>query len=148
MDGDKPIGDKWNFDQENRKSPPKKIISPAPTEFNNDKITEDVLVLVNERYNSHFGDVYPFNYAVTPDDANLALDKFIKNSLPLFGDYQTLRCLANRFYITPLFRCILTPDYSILRNLPKGGKGFYYWYCAIKRCGRFHSANNWVARIH
>ena len=42
MDVDKPIGDKWNFDQENRKSPPTKIISPAPTEFNNDKITEDV----------------------------------------------------------------------------------------------------------
>ena len=97
MDGDKPIGDKWNFDQENRKSPPKKIISPAPTEFNNDKITEDVLVLVNARYNSHFGDVYPFNYAVTPDDANLALDKFIKNSLPLFGDYQDAMMLGEPF---------------------------------------------------
>ena len=97
MDGDKPIGDKWNFDQENRKSPPKKIISPEPTEFNNDKITEDVLVLVNTRYNSHFGDVYPFNYAVTPDDANLALDKFIKNSLPLFGDYQDAMMLGEPF---------------------------------------------------
>ena len=49
------------------------------------------------RYNSHFGDVYPFNYAVTPDDANLALDKFIKNSLPLFGDYQDAMMLGEPF---------------------------------------------------
>ena len=81
MDGDKPIGGKWNFDKENRKAPPKKIISPEVTNFKNDETTENVLYLVNERYNSHFGELYPFNYAVTPEEANLALDKFINLSL-------------------------------------------------------------------
>ena len=85
MDGDKPTGGKWNFDQENRKSPPKEIITTEPTIFKNDEITKDVLALVNERYSSHFGEIYPFDYAVTPEDANIILDKFIKHSLPFLG---------------------------------------------------------------
>ena len=97
MDGDKPIGGKWNFDKENRKSPPKKIISPEVTNFKNDETTEKVLSLVNERYSSHFGELYPFNYAVTPEEANLALDKFINDSLSLFGDYQDAMMLDEPF---------------------------------------------------
>jgi len=97
MDDDKPIGGKWNFDKENRKSPPKKIISPEVTNFKNDETTENVLSLVNERYSSHFGELYPFNYAVTPEEANLALDKFINDSLSLFGDYQDAMMLDEPF---------------------------------------------------
>ena len=97
MDGDKPTGGKWNFDQENRKSPPKEIITTEPTIFKNDEITKDVLALVNERYSSHFGEIYPFDYAVTPEDANIILDKFIKHSLPFFGDYQDAMMLDEPF---------------------------------------------------
>lgn len=97
MDGDKPTGGKWNFDQENRKSPPKEIITTEPTIFKHDEITKDVLALVNERYSSHFGEIYPFNYAVTPEDANIILDKFIHHSLPFFGDYQDAMMLNEPF---------------------------------------------------
>jgi len=97
MDGDKPTGGKWNFDQENRKSPPKEIISTEPSIFKHDEITEEVLALVNERYSSHFGEIYPFNYAVTPEDANIILDKFIHHSLPFFGDYQDAMMLNEPF---------------------------------------------------
>jgi deoxyribodipyrimidine photolyase-related protein len=97
MDGDKPTGGKWNFDQENRKSPPKEIITTETTIFKHDEITEDVLALVNERYSSHFGEIYPFNYAVTPEDANIILDKFIHHSLPFFGDYQDAMMLDEPF---------------------------------------------------
>ncbi len=97
MDGDKPTGGKWNFDQENRKSPPKEIITTEPTIFKHDEITKDVLALVNERYSSHFGEIYPFNYAVTPEDANIILDKFIQDSLPFFGDYQDAMMLDEPF---------------------------------------------------
>ena len=97
MDGDKPTGGKWNFDQENRKSPPKEIITTEPSIFKHDEITEEVLALVNERYSSHFGEIYPFNYAVTPEDANIILDKFIHHSLPFFGDYQDAMMLNEPF---------------------------------------------------
>ena len=97
MDGDKPTGGKWNFDQEDRKSPPKEIISTEPSIFKHDEITDEVLALVNERYSSHFGEIYPFNYAVTPEDANIILDKFIHHSLPFFGDYQDAMMLNEPF---------------------------------------------------
>ena len=97
MDGDKPTGGKWNFDQENRKSPPKEITTTEPTIFKHDEITKDVLALVNERYSSHFGEIYPFDYAVTPEDANIILDKFIQHSLPFFGDYQDAMMLDEPF---------------------------------------------------
>ena len=97
MDSDKPTGGKWNFDQENRKSPPKEIITTEPTIFKHDEITKDVLALVNERYSSHFGEIYPFDYAVTPEDANIILDKFIQHSLPFFGDYQDAMMLNEPF---------------------------------------------------
>ena len=97
MDSDKPTGGKWNFDQENRKSPPKEIITTEPSIFKHDEITEEVLALVNERYSSHFGEIYPFNYAVTPEDANIILDKFIHHSLPFFGDYQDAMMLNEPF---------------------------------------------------
>ena len=97
MDSDKPTGGKWNFDQENRKSPPKEIITTEPTIFKHDEITKDVLALVNERYSSHFGEIYPFDYAVTPEDANIILDKFIQHSLPFFGDYQDAMMLDEPF---------------------------------------------------
>ena len=97
MDSDKPTGGKWNFDQENRKSPPKEIITTKPTIFKHDEITKDVLALVNERYSSHFGEIYPFDYAVTPEDANIILDKFIQHSLPFFGDYQDAMMLDEPF---------------------------------------------------
>lgn len=97
MDGDKPTGGKWNFDQENRKSPPKEIITTEPTIFKHDEITKNVLALVNERYSSHFGEIYPFDYAVTPEDANIILNKFIQHSLPFFGDYQDAMMLDEPF---------------------------------------------------
>ena len=97
MDGDKPTGGKWNFDQENRKSPPKEIITTEPTIFKHDEITKNVLALVNERYSSHFGEIYPFDYAVTPEDANSILDKFIHHSLHFFGDYQDAMMLDEPF---------------------------------------------------
>ena len=97
MDGDKPTGGKWNFDQENRKSPPKEIIPTEPTRFKHDEITQDVLALVNERFSSHFGEIYPFDYAVTAEDADIILDKFIQYSLPFFGDYQDAMMLDEPF---------------------------------------------------
>ena len=36
----------------------------------------------------HFGSLEPFWFAVTGDDAEKALDAFVDNALPRFGDFQ------------------------------------------------------------
>ena len=51
-------------------------------------MTRDVLELVARSFPDHFGDLDPFHYAVTRDAALDALEDFVTQRLPLFGDYQ------------------------------------------------------------
>lgn len=88
MDGNKPIGSKWNYDHENRKSPPKEINIPKPYHAKIDNITREVLQLVARKFPEHFGDLEPFYFAVTREQALEALRLFIKERLCNFGDYQ------------------------------------------------------------
>ena len=88
MNGGEPEGGKWNYDSENRKSPPAKLNIPEKYITKPDQITEDVIQLVEEYFTDHFGDLEPFFFAVSRDDALLVLSDFIKRRLENFGDYQ------------------------------------------------------------
>ena len=88
MDGDNPAGGKWNFDSENRKPARGDLFMPQPARVSPDEITSGVLKLVAARFANHFGDLEPFWFAVTRAQANQALDHFIQEALPRFGDFQ------------------------------------------------------------
>ncbi|MEO1137270.1 MAG: cryptochrome/photolyase family protein, partial [Pseudomonadota bacterium] len=88
MDGDEPEGGAWNYDKENRKAASSDLFMPQIPRFEPDEITCDVIDLVEQHFDDHFGDIDPFWYAVTAADAQKALDHFIENALPRFGDFQ------------------------------------------------------------
>ncbi|MGH1441670.1 MAG: cryptochrome/photolyase family protein [Cellvibrionaceae bacterium] len=88
MEGNKPVGDKWNYDQENRKALPKELDPPQPTTFSPDKITKDLMLFVENHFDDHFGLLDEFTYAVTRKQALSVLDDFIEQRLVNFGDYQ------------------------------------------------------------
>ena len=90
MNGKKPIGDKWNFDSDNRGSFGKHGPSalPLPTRFAPDDITQDVIRLVQQRFAHHPGSLDLFGWPVTRPQALIALDAFITHRLPHFGLYQ------------------------------------------------------------
>lgn len=88
MDGEAPAGGHWNFDAENRKPADTDLFMPSPPRFAPDAETEAVLKLVAERFGNHFGDLEPFWFGVTHDQAELALTHFLREALPRFGDYQ------------------------------------------------------------
>lgn len=88
MDGDEPVGGQWNYDSENRKPPKAGLEIPQTYIGRTDAITKEVLELVDEAFADHFGDLEPFNFAVTADQARYALRKFIDERLSNFGDYQ------------------------------------------------------------
>ena len=88
MDGDKPEGGEWNYDSENRKPPKEGLDVPKTYSAKVDDITQEVLDLVAKRFDDHFGDLEPFYFAVTHDQALYALNKFIDERLCNFGDYQ------------------------------------------------------------
>ncbi len=88
MEGDEPVGGQWNFDQENRKKLPAGHRPPPRLRFAPDAVTMGAMEAVARRYGGHFGDLEPFGWAVTRQDALRALDHFIAEGLPGFGDFQ------------------------------------------------------------
>ena len=87
---DKPEGGEWNYDSENRKSFSKEgpDLLPSPISFPPDKITKQVIKLVNEIYPDHPGDLDYFDWPVTASQAEDTLKDFLDNRLNQFGDYQ------------------------------------------------------------
>ncbi len=88
LEDDKPVGGKWNYDQDNRQPPKSGLAVPPPFQVKPDSITQAVSKMVDERFANHFGDIAPFHYAVTRVSALRALKHFISERLPLFGHYQ------------------------------------------------------------
>ena len=89
MDKDgKPEGGQWNYDSENRKPPKEGLNVPDTYTAKTDDITDEVMAMVADKFDNHFGDLEPFYFAVTRDQALYALNKFIDERLINFGDYQ------------------------------------------------------------
>ncbi|URW75207.1 cryptochrome/photolyase family protein [Sphingomonas donggukensis] len=109
-----PVGGKWNYDHDNRKTPPRGLNYPAPSRFTPDEMTRDVLALVAKRFGTHFGDLEPFAFPVTAAQARHALKHFITTALPGFGDYQdAMLSSQDTLYhsvLSPALNCgLLTP---------------------------------------
>ncbi|SEN04121.1 deoxyribodipyrimidine photolyase-related protein [Sphingomonas gellani] len=87
-DTGQPEGGQWNFDHDNRETPPRGLNYPLPERFEPDAITRDVLALVASEFAGHFGDLEPFALPVTREQALKALDHFVATALPDFGRYE------------------------------------------------------------
>ncbi|MEE4378160.1 MAG: cryptochrome/photolyase family protein [Candidatus Competibacteraceae bacterium] len=109
MNGDKPEGEQWNYDAENRKALPKNVAIPPRHRFTPDAITRDVIKLISQRFADHFGDVDSFAWGVIREDALKALNHFVEQSLPRFGDYQDAMKAGDDF----LFHSVLSPYLNI-----------------------------------
>lgn len=97
MDGDEPVGGKWNFDKENRKPAQRSMLQAKPMEFAPDAVTEEVIALIRDRFSGNFGTVEGFTFGVTRTQARRALSHFVKTQLPEFGDTQDAMLLDEPF---------------------------------------------------
>ena len=88
MESGKPSGGKWNYDKQNRKPPKKNLQTPEPLVFEADEITQAVINWVKQENFSDYGQIEPFNWAVTREQAQQVLTYFIEHSLADFGTYQ------------------------------------------------------------
>ena len=87
----KPVGDEWNFDKQNRGTFGKEgpdSERQQPERFEPDKITKDVIRLVEERFPEHPGKLEAFTWPVTGKQAKRVLKDFIQNRLPQYGEFQ------------------------------------------------------------
>jgi deoxyribodipyrimidine photolyase-related protein len=105
----KPAGGSWNYDTENRETPPRGLNYPVPEQFAPDEITHEVMDLVAREFAGHFGDLDSFALPVTRADALAALDHFIAYSLPDFGRYQDAMIAGQEYlYHSALSLCMNT----------------------------------------
>ncbi|MEM6403579.1 MAG: cryptochrome/photolyase family protein, partial [Cyanobacteria bacterium P01_D01_bin.116] len=88
MEGDKPIGGKWNLDKENRKPPKGNLNTPEPLWFEPDNITQEVIQQVNSLDIPTYGEIKEFRWGVNRSQALEVLKYFIEIRLPDFGPYQ------------------------------------------------------------
>ncbi|HYQ93046.1 MAG TPA: cryptochrome/photolyase family protein [Candidatus Competibacteraceae bacterium] len=109
MVGDKPQGGQWNYDLDNRKALPRHLKLPSRRRFAPDTMTREVMSLVGQRFGDHFGELESFGWAVTRDDALVALQHFIADCLPQFGDYQDAMKIGKDL----LFHAALSPYLNI-----------------------------------
>ncbi|MGB9958208.1 cryptochrome/photolyase family protein [Haloferax prahovense] len=88
MDGDDPAGGEWNYDDQNRETPPEGWTPPEAPRFDPDETTREVIEFVGERYPDSWGSPEPFVWPVTREAARQALSHFVEVRLPEFGPYQ------------------------------------------------------------
>lgn len=88
LEKSKPIGGKWNYDAKNQKAYKGQVPIPTHRHLTPDAITKQVIREVCTHFPEHFGNIEPFNLAVTRSEAINELNLFIETRLPHFGDYQ------------------------------------------------------------
>ena len=118
-----PKGNKWSFDEENRKKLPNSIKIPEISEI---KETKDTLILkrfINSNFKDHPGNTDKFWFPTTRKDANKWFDEFLKDRIKLFGDYEdAVTDKSNTVFhsaLSPLINLgLITPE-EIIEKLRK-----------------------------
>ena len=118
-----PKGNKWSFDEENRKKLPNSIKIPEISEI---KETKDTLILkrfINSNFKDHPGNTDKFWFPTTRKDANKWLDEFLKDRIKLFGDYEdAVTDKSNTVFhsaLSPLINLGLITPQEIIEKLRK-----------------------------
>lgn len=97
MDGDQPAEGRWNFDAENRKRLPPGLRAPGRRRFAPDAIAREAIADVERQFPDHFGTLDAFGWPTTAAQADEALEHFLRDALPLFGDWQDAMATGEPF---------------------------------------------------
>ena len=122
-ENNKPIGDKWTFDSDNRLKYPKNKIPPNIELPENDKYFNEGLEYTEKYFSENYGELknvalYPHTYK----EAKKWLNNFLEYRLWEFGSYEDAIVKNEHFLhhslLSPLLNSgILTPDYVLETTL-------------------------------
>jgi deoxyribodipyrimidine photolyase-related protein len=126
MQGNRPEGGKWSFDQENRKRLPRGADVPAVQLPPSSPHVEEAQRYVEERFPGNPGQADPFHYPIDHDQADRWLAEFIRDRLEKFGDYEDAISVRHEHIyhsvLTPMLNIgLLTPQQVIHSALARHG---------------------------
>ena len=111
MEGDDPVGERWSFDDDNRKKVPKAMLGSipelAPPDL--DEVAEDARRHVLKRYPDNPGRLDQLIYPTSHQEARQWLDQFVTQRFSLFGPYEDAIVKGESF----LWHSVLTPMLNI-----------------------------------
>ena len=113
---DKPVGDKWSFDTDNRKKYPKGKIAPKINFPSKDSIYIEAEKYVNKYFDNNYGNINEqINYPCTHSSAKEWLEQFIKFRFKEFGDYEDAvmvdETFLNHSVLSPMLNIgLITPN--------------------------------------
>ena len=110
----KPIGDQWSFDKDNRKKMPEsvkipKILDKLNEESNVKKYVEEAKKYTELHFGKNYGSLEHFIYPINHEDSKKWLQNFLKNKFENFGAYEDAESMKDPF----LFHSVLTPMMNI-----------------------------------
>jgi deoxyribodipyrimidine photolyase-related protein len=90
MEGDEPVGERWSFDEDNRRKVPKKMLGLIPElpDAGHDDIDQAAREHVLEHYPDSPGSLDRLLYPTSHDSARAWLETFLEDRLDHFGDYE------------------------------------------------------------
>jgi len=117
-----PVGGKFSFDEDNRKSLPASVLPPPLSFPTPTKHVDAVKKLVDARFNDHPGNVASFWLPVTRKDSQLWLERFLEFRFRDFGIYEDALSTEHDFVfhsvISPMLNNgLLLPEKVVLQTL-------------------------------
>ena len=118
-----PKGNKWSFDEENRKKLPNNIRIPEISKVKETKDTIALKKFININFKDHPGNTDKFWFPTTRKDSNKWLEEFLQDRIKLFGDYEdSVTDKSNTVFhsaLSPLINLgLITPD-EIIEKIKK-----------------------------
>jgi deoxyribodipyrimidine photolyase-related protein len=120
----KPVGDKWSFDTENRMKYPKNKLAPKVTTLEKSEIYKAAEVYVEKNYKLNIGNysndiIYPTTFT----EARLWLQEFLKTRFNEFGIYEDAivdtELILNHSVLTPFLNIGLITPKEIVTEILK-----------------------------
>lgn len=115
MEDGKPIGGKFSYGHENRKSYRGEVPVPDRPHYPPDEITSEVLLLVERHFPGHFGSLGGFDLPVTAKDCRASWHFALKHLLPHFGPWEDAMATRN----PGLFHSKISALMNLSRVLPR-----------------------------
>ncbi len=115
MEGGRPVGGRYSFDTENRRSWTGSPPAPDPPAFEPDAVTNELVELIERLFGRHPGVADPESLPATRDDAIRLWSWAKRECLPHFGPYEDAMSTAS----TGLFHTRIAPLLNLHRLLPR-----------------------------